>query len=93
MSLDKREIDGLWEEIQTNQARLKACDSHQFAVPRTKTAYLKAARVTCTRCSGWMSRGRAVDYARGFIAAGGSATDVLVDGWPLNGDDWAKEET
>ena len=74
------------DEIQENARLLRSCARHMFEFPRSRDEYIQCRRVGCKHCGGHDSKERAIAYARGAVAAGANETDVLVDGFPLQGD-------
>lgn len=64
--------------IVTNRRRLNGCDAHHFdgtAIDWERG--LLPARFVCLKCGGWLPDLAAVEYARGFAAAGGNPELVL----------------
>lgn len=66
----------IWEEVKENRRRLDNCvGHHQFG--RVRFANGIARDVTCDVCGGSMSVMSALDYRRGFAAAGGNPELVM----------------
>ncbi|SON54244.1 hypothetical protein HDIA_0703 [Hartmannibacter diazotrophicus] len=80
MTISKAELMEQIEEARQNVARLESCYAHRISSPYLGT--LSREKVICERCGGTLYPDAALQYARGFVAAGGAAEDV----WP----DWAK---
>jgi hypothetical protein len=69
--MDKIEAKRLWNEAGANIKRLDACAKHRFSGSVTF-----GGKLTCELCGGTMGNTDAIQYARGFAAAGGTPTDI-----------------
>lgn len=68
----------LGDSIAENRRRLNSCPAHQFDVSGIdwERGFLPT-RFTCMNCDGSLPELSAVEYARGFAAAGGNPETVI----------------
>lgn len=64
-------------EVRQNLARRDACPRHRF--PARGATYVMGEKLTCEVCGSQMKLTEVGQYIRGFVAAGGTATDVMPD--------------
>lgn len=65
-----------------NQRKLSECKGHRFSTGKMTAAEIRSAiglQVPCLKCGGLMRLSRVADYLAGYVAAGGKATDVLIE--------------
>lgn len=69
------------DSIAVNRQRLNSCPGHQFDASTIdwERGHLPS-RFVCLRCDGWLPDLCAVEYARGFAAAGGDP-ELVIEGF------------
>lgn len=69
------------DSVAVNRRILNGCTAHQFdASVIDWERGLLPARFECLRCGGWLPELAAIEYARGFAAAGGDP-DAVIEGF------------
>lgn len=71
------DTSAIMKEIKSNREALLSCARHAF--PKRGPTYRLGEKLKCTRCGGLMSLPDAASYMRGYVAHGGSATDIIPD--------------
>jgi hypothetical protein len=67
----------LWASVQERRQRWNACPQHFF--PPNPDGYRVGQRVRCAKCDVEATLPEIGNYIRGFVAAGGIATDIMPD--------------
>ena len=67
-------MNELWREVQANLRAMEACKRHRF----TEELVRVGQKIVCQECGAEMRLTDIGQYIRGYIAAGGNASDV----WP-----------
>lgn len=73
--LSRSDVDSIWENVKRNRVAIDGCPRHRFAGAQIKTL---GEKFRCEACGGQMSLVDIGNYIRGYVAAGGKASDI----WP-----------
>lgn len=65
---------GIFKQIQVNRETLNNCKRHLFIMPETISFKQK---LKCSNCGGWMDAVHAMEYARGYQAAGRDPNEII----------------
>lgn len=65
---------GVFKQIQANRETLNNCKRHLFIMPETISFKQK---LKCSNCGGWMDAVHAMEYARGYQAAGRDPNEII----------------
>lgn len=65
----------LLERIKANREALNNCKQHSFVVPDAPLPF--KLKLKCSNCGGWMDAIQAMEYARGWKAAGRDPNEII----------------
>jgi hypothetical protein len=71
--MKKPDVHAIWLQVKENKRRLEGCKQHFFPQEKFKIGQ----KVACANCSGEMHLSEIADYIAGFVAAGGSAKEIM----------------
>lgn len=67
----------IWHQIKVNREALNNCKQHSFVVPDAPLPF--KLKLKCSNCGGWMDAIQAMEYARGWKAAGRDPNEIIPD--------------
>lgn len=65
----------LLQRIKANREALNNCKQHSFVVPDAPFPF--KLKLKCSNCGGWMDAIQAMEYARGWKAAGRDPNEII----------------
>lgn len=66
---------GIYNQIKANREALNNCKQHSFIVPDAPLPF--KLKLKCSNCGSWMDAIQAMEYARGWKAAGRDPNEII----------------